>query len=163
MTDEWEKMKDAAKRDRFQRSTLTSLSLFLSYSPLSPYLPVHSSHSTSLSISSPNFLLFVLLHLLLFLSAGCWWRRFRMSAGTVVIAGGILATVILLTIVAVLCLCRLQVWLFYYWLFNQVSTTSLLISRLKYYRTSYRSAHVNANKAELWLNQDVSPHLYSIT
>ncbi|XP_077456249.1 protein FAM163B-like [Stigmatopora argus] len=31
-----------------------------------------------------------------------------MSAGTVVIAGGILATVILLTIVAVLCLCRLQ-------------------------------------------------------
>ncbi|CAF88132.1 unnamed protein product [Tetraodon nigroviridis] len=32
-----------------------------------------------------------------------------MSAGTVVIAGGILATVILLTIVAVLCLCRLQV------------------------------------------------------
>lgn len=35
-----------------------------------------------------------------------------MSAGTVVIAGGILATVILLTIVAVLCLCRLQVWQF---------------------------------------------------
>lgn len=32
-----------------------------------------------------------------------------MSAGTVVIAGGILAAVILLTIVAVLCLCRLQV------------------------------------------------------
>lgn len=32
-----------------------------------------------------------------------------MSAGTVVIAGGVLATVILLTIVAVLCLCRLQV------------------------------------------------------
>ncbi|XP_054630573.1 protein FAM163B [Dunckerocampus dactyliophorus] len=31
-----------------------------------------------------------------------------MSAGTVVIAGGILAAVILLTIVAVLCLCRLQ-------------------------------------------------------
>ncbi|XP_034548669.1 protein FAM163B-like [Notolabrus celidotus] len=31
-----------------------------------------------------------------------------MSAGTVVIAGGILATVILLTIIAVLCLCRLQ-------------------------------------------------------
>ncbi|XP_034025397.1 protein FAM163B [Thalassophryne amazonica] len=31
-----------------------------------------------------------------------------MSAGTVVIAGGVLATVILLTIVAVLCLCRLQ-------------------------------------------------------
>ncbi|XP_059193813.1 protein FAM163B [Centropristis striata] len=31
-----------------------------------------------------------------------------MSAGTVVIAGGILATVILLTIVGVLCLCRLQ-------------------------------------------------------
>ncbi|XP_068452397.1 protein FAM163B [Clinocottus analis] len=31
-----------------------------------------------------------------------------MSAGTVVIAGGILATFILLTIVAVLCLCRLQ-------------------------------------------------------
>ncbi|KAM9547262.1 protein FAM163B-like isoform 1-T2 [Salvelinus alpinus] len=31
-----------------------------------------------------------------------------MSAGTVVICGGILATVILLTIVAVLCYCRLQ-------------------------------------------------------
>ncbi|CAL8255025.1 unnamed protein product [Boreogadus saida] len=31
-----------------------------------------------------------------------------MSAGTVVIAGGILAAVILLTIVAVLCICRLQ-------------------------------------------------------
>lgn len=43
------------------------------------------------------------------LPAGCWWRGFRMSAGTVVIAGGVLATVILLTIVAVLCLCRLQV------------------------------------------------------
>lgn len=45
------------------------------------------------------------------LPAGCWWRGFRMSAGTVVIAGGILATVILLTIIAVLCLCRLQVQL----------------------------------------------------
>lgn len=32
-----------------------------------------------------------------------------MSAGTIVIAGGILAGVILLCIVAVLCYCRLQV------------------------------------------------------
>lgn len=36
-----------------------------------------------------------------------------MTAGTVVITGGILATVILLCIIAVLCYCRLQVrlWL----------------------------------------------------
>lgn len=34
-----------------------------------------------------------------------------MSAGTIVIAGGILAAVILLCIVAVLCYCRLQVLL----------------------------------------------------
>lgn len=33
----------------------------------------------------------------------------RMTAGTVVITGGILATVILLCIIAVLCYCRLQV------------------------------------------------------
>lgn len=32
-----------------------------------------------------------------------------MTAGTVVITGGILATVILLCIIAVLCYCRLQV------------------------------------------------------
>lgn len=32
-----------------------------------------------------------------------------MTAGTVVITGGILATVILLLIIAVLCYCRLQV------------------------------------------------------
>lgn len=35
-----------------------------------------------------------------------------MTAGTVVITGGILATVILLCIIAVLCYCRLQVHLF---------------------------------------------------
>lgn len=35
-----------------------------------------------------------------------------MTAGTVVITGGILATVILLCIIAVLCYCRLQVRLF---------------------------------------------------
>lgn len=40
-----------------------------------------------------------------------WWRAGRMTAGTVVITGGILATVILLCIIAVLCYCRLQVWL----------------------------------------------------
>lgn len=33
-----------------------------------------------------------------------------MTAGTVVITGGILATVILLCIIAVLCYCRLQVY-----------------------------------------------------
>lgn len=33
-----------------------------------------------------------------------------MTAGTVVITGGILATVILLCIIAVLCYCRLQVF-----------------------------------------------------
>lgn len=38
-----------------------------------------------------------------------WWRAGRMTAGTVVITGGILATVILLCIIAVLCYCRLQV------------------------------------------------------
>ncbi len=37
------------------------------------------------------------------------WRSGRMTAGTVVITGGILATVILLCIIAVLCYCRLQV------------------------------------------------------
>lgn len=46
---------------------------------------------------------------LLLLFAGCWWRAIRMTAGTVVITGGILATVILLLIIAVLCYCRLQV------------------------------------------------------
>lgn len=46
---------------------------------------------------------------LLLLIAGCWWRAIRMTAGTVVITGGILATVILLLIIAVLCYCRLQV------------------------------------------------------
>lgn len=40
-----------------------------------------------------------------------WWRAGRMTAGTVVITGGILATVILLCIIAVLCYCRLQVYL----------------------------------------------------
>ncbi len=40
---------------------------------------------------------------------GCWWRAFRMTAGTVVITGGILATIILLCIIAILCYCRLQV------------------------------------------------------
>lgn len=40
-----------------------------------------------------------------------WWRAGRMTAGTVVITGGILATVILLCIIAVLCYCRLQVCL----------------------------------------------------
>ena len=40
-----------------------------------------------------------------------WWRAGRMTAGTVVITGGILATVILLCIIAVLCYCRLQVGL----------------------------------------------------
>lgn len=37
------------------------------------------------------------------------WGVGRMTAGTVVITGGILATVILLCIIAVLCYCRLQV------------------------------------------------------
>lgn len=37
------------------------------------------------------------------------WGIGRMTAGTVVITGGILAAVILLSIIAVLCYCRLQV------------------------------------------------------
>lgn len=71
--------------------------------PLSLLTCAFISHFSTHPIFLPDFFLLLL--------AGCWWRAFRMSAGTVVIAGGILATVILLTIVAVLCLCRLQVWL----------------------------------------------------
>lgn len=46
---------------------------------------------------------------LLLLLPRVWWRSGRMTAGTVVITGGILATVILLCIIVVLCYCRLQV------------------------------------------------------
>lgn len=97
---------------------ILSLSLVPSLSYF-PSLPDFSFHFLSSHLPPPYFVP------LLFLPAGCWWRGFRMSAGTVVIAGGILATVILLTIVAVLCLCRLQVWLFYYWLFNWCSSAWL--------------------------------------
>lgn len=49
-----------------------------------------------------------------------------MTAGTVVITGGILATVILLCIIAVLCYCRLQVCLYYFTILY--SSSYLLLS-----------------------------------
>lgn len=93
-------------------------------SPLSFPLSLTSSPTLYL-LSTP---LHLLLHsfssppLLLSLSAGCWWRAIRMTAGTVVITGGILATVILLLIIAVLCYCRLQVRLFTVSTFPEYST-----------------------------------------
>ena len=52
-----------------------------------------------------------------------------MTAGTVVITGGILATVILLCIIAVLCYCRLQVGLMHVNLYNTyVCVYTMLVS-----------------------------------
>lgn len=62
------------------------------------YLSVFTyGNEVSVRLSTPSLFLRV------------WWRSGRMTAGTVVITGGILATVILLCIIAVLCYCRLQV------------------------------------------------------
>lgn len=62
-----------------------------------------------------------------------WWRAGRMSAGTIVITGGILAGVILLCIVAVLCYCRLQVSVSKQWIISWVVPASTCTVCLQYY------------------------------
>lgn len=71
------------------------------------FFPPHSSLSLNLNLS-------LRLSSLPVSPWRVWWRAGRMSAGTIVISGGILAGVILLCIVAVLCYCRLQVSLCVY-------------------------------------------------
>lgn len=78
-----------------------------------------------------------------FISCAClrvWWRAGRMTAGTVVITGGILATVILLCIIAVLCYCRLQVCLYYFTILY--SSSHLVLSGVGFF---FRNIEISAS------------------
>lgn len=69
------------------------------------------------------------------------WRSGRMTAGTVVITGGILATVILLCIIVVLCYCRLQVSAIHTCAFDSWRKKIQLFSSMHFFFFLYISLH----------------------